>query len=97
MAADRECSYVLAKAPRRKVIREDLAQKEREEIEIIERFLPKQLGAEELKERIKKIIEETGAKSAADFGKVMGAASKQLVGQADGKMINATVKELLAS
>lgn len=77
--------------------REDLAQKEREEIEIIERFLPKQLGADELKERIKKIIEETGAKSAADFGKVMGAASKQLAGQADGKMINATVKELLAS
>lgn len=76
--------------------RTDLAQKEREELEVIERFLPKQLDAEQLKERIKKIIEETGATSQADFGKVMGAASKQLAGLADGKAINSTVKELLS-
>jgi uncharacterized protein YqeY len=76
--------------------REDLAQKEREELEVIERFLPKQLTADHLKEKLKKIIEETGATSQADFGKVMGAASKQLAGQADGKMISAIVKELLA-
>lgn len=75
--------------------REDLAQKEREELEVIERFLPKQLGADELKEKIKLIIKETGASSQSDFGKVMGIASKQLAGQADGKTISATVKELL--
>lgn len=76
--------------------RPDLAQKETEELEVIERFLPKQLDSEQLKERIKKIIEETGAISQADFGKVMGAASKQLAGQADGKVISTTVKELLS-
>jgi uncharacterized protein YqeY len=76
--------------------REDLAQKEREELEVIERFLPKQLTSEELNEKIKKIIEQTGATSQADFGKVMGAASKQLASQADGKAISAIVKELLS-
>lgn len=75
--------------------RDDLAQKEREELEVIERFLPKQLDHEQLKERIKKIIEETGASTQGDFGKVMGAASKQLAGLADGKAISSTVKELL--
>lgn len=75
--------------------REDLAQKEREELEVIERFLPKQLDAAQLKEKIRKIIEETGASTSAEFGKVMGAASKQLAGQADGKTISAVVKELL--
>lgn len=76
--------------------REDLAQKEREELEVIERFLPRQLSTDQIKERVKKIIEETGATSQADFGKVMGSASKQLAGQADGKIISAVVKELLA-
>jgi uncharacterized protein len=75
--------------------REDLAQKEREELEVIEKFLPKQLSAEELREKIKKIIDETGAASPADFGKIMGTASKQLAGLADGKAISAVVKELL--
>src|SRR5271154_3026242 len=68
--------------------REDLAKKEREEIEIIEKFLPKQLGAEELKTILSKIIIEVGATSPADIGKVMGAATKQLSGQADGKSIS---------
>lgn len=76
--------------------RVDLAQKETEELEVIERFLPKQLEGEQLRERIKKIIAETGASSQADFGKVMGAASKQLAGLADGKAISSTVKELLS-
>ena len=75
--------------------REDLAQKEREELEVIERFLPKQLSSEQLREEIKKIIEQTGASTPADFGKVMGTASKQLAGKADGKAISAVVKELL--
>jgi uncharacterized protein YqeY len=76
--------------------REDLAVKEREEIEVIEKFLPKQLSSEELKEIIAGIIKQTGATSAADMGKVMGAANKQLAGKADGKTISGIVKELLA-
>ena len=76
--------------------RNDLAQKEQEEIEVIEKFLPKQLSAEELKGIIANIIAETGASSPADMGKVMGAATKQLAGKADGKAISALVKELLA-
>jgi uncharacterized protein len=75
--------------------RADLALKESEEIEVIEKFLPKQLSAAELKEIITKIIAETGASSAADMGKVMGAATKQLAGKADGKAISGIVKELL--
>lgn len=76
--------------------RDDLAQKEKEEIEVIEKFLPKQLSADELKEIIAKIIAETGASSPADMRKVMGHATKQLAGNADGKTISAVVKELLA-
>ena len=76
--------------------REDLAQKEREEIEIIEKFLPKQLSEEELATAIRQIISDTGASSAADMGKVMGAATKQLAGRADGKTISTMVKQLLA-
>jgi len=75
--------------------RGDLAQKEQEEIEVIEKFLPKQLSAEELQLAIKKIISETGAASSADMGKVMGVATKRLGGKADGKTISAVVKELL--
>lgn len=76
--------------------RADLAQKEQEEMAVIEKFLPRQLSAEELKEALQKIIAEIGAASPADMGKVMGAATKQLAGKADGKTISATVKELLA-
>ena len=76
--------------------RADLAQKEQEEIEIIEKFLPKQLSADELKEELLLVIKESGASSAADMGKVMGAATKKLAGKADGKTISALVKELLS-
>lgn len=76
--------------------RADLAQKEQEEIAVIEKFLPRQLDGEALKAIIAKIIAETGASSAADIGKVMGVASKQLAGQADGKTINAVARELLS-
>lgn len=76
--------------------REDLASKEREEIEVIEKFLPKQLSESELRDIISGIIRETGASFPADMGKVMGAANKQLAGKADGKMIAGIVKELLA-
>lgn len=76
--------------------RPDLAQIEREEIEVIENYLPKQLTPDELKENISKIIRETGASSLADMGKVMSVATKQLAGLADGKSISAAVKELLS-
>ncbi|MFD2919097.1 GatB/YqeY domain-containing protein [Terrimonas rubra] len=76
--------------------RPDLAAKEAEEIAVIEKFLPAQLSAEELKTIIASIIADTGASSPADMGKVMGAASKQLAGKADGKAISAIVKELLS-
>jgi hypothetical protein len=75
--------------------REDLAIKEREEMAVIEKFLPKQLTESEIKEAVASIIKETGASSGADMGKVMGVASKQLAGKADGKTISAVVKELL--
>ena len=76
--------------------RADLAQKEMEEIAVIEKFLPKQLSQEELDAAVNAIIAETGASSAADMGKVMGVASKQLAGKADGKAIAAAVKALLS-
>jgi len=77
--------------------RADLAGKEKEEIEVIEKFLPKQMSAEELQSEIKKIIEETGATSPSDMGKVMGVATKKLAGKADGKTISDLAKKLLTS
>jgi len=77
--------------------REDLAAKEKEEMAVIEKFLPKQLDEAELKETIVKIIAETGASSPADMGKIMGIASKQLAGKADGKTISTIVKDLLTN
>lgn len=76
--------------------RPDLAAKEAEEIAVIEKFLPAQLSADELKAIITGIIASTGATGPTDMGKVMGAASKQLAGKADGKTISAIVKELLS-
>jgi len=75
--------------------RADLAKKEEEEIAVIEKFLPKQLSVEELKEALARIIADTGASSPSDLGKVMGMASKQFAGKADGKTISTLVKELL--
>jgi uncharacterized protein YqeY len=75
--------------------RADLAQKEIEEIAVIEKFLPAQLSEEELAKEITAIILAVGAASPQDLGKVMGVASKQLAGKADGKAIAASVKALL--
>ncbi|MFW2477886.1 MAG: GatB/YqeY domain-containing protein [Sediminibacterium sp.] len=77
--------------------RTDLAQKEKEEITVIEQFLPKQLEPEALKKIVAEIIASVGAAGPQDMGKVMGVASKQLAGQADGKAISAVVKELLSA
>lgn len=76
--------------------REDLAQKEREEIAVIATYLPEQLSDEELEARLKTIIAETGATSMRDMGKVMGLANQQLGGKAEGKAIAAKVKSLLS-
>ena len=76
--------------------RQDLVQKEQEELQIIEKFLPAQLSEADLKKELQQIIAETGAAAPADMGKVMGVATKKLAGRADGKAISTAVKELLA-
>lgn len=75
--------------------REDLAEKEQVELTIIEEFLPKQLSEAELTDKITAIIAQVGAAGPGDMGKVMGVATKQLAGLADGKAISAKVGELL--
>jgi uncharacterized protein YqeY len=77
--------------------RTDLAQKEEEEIRIIEQFLPKQLSEDEIKVVLKEIITEAGAKDIKDLGKVMSMATKKLAGLADGKVISALAKEILSA
>ena len=76
--------------------REDLAVKEREEIAVIEKFMPEQMSEADIKTIVATVIAETGAASPADMGKVMGVATRQLAGKADGKLISAIVKELLS-
>lgn len=76
--------------------RPDLAEEELTQAAIIETYLPKQMSEEELTAALKAIIEKVGATSAKDMGKVMGTATKELAGKADGKVISAKVRELLA-
>ena len=73
-----------------------MAENELAEAAVIEEYLPKQLSDEELTAELRKIIEQTGATSQKEMGKVMGVASKALAGRADGKVISAKVRELLA-
>jgi uncharacterized protein YqeY len=75
--------------------RADLAAKEKEEMEIIEKFLPQAMTTEEIQAALREIIAETGASGAGDAGKVMGIASKRMAGRADGKLIHQLVKEML--
>lgn len=77
--------------------REDLAAKELAQLEIINRYLPKQLSEAEVTEALKAILAEVGATGPQDMGKVMGAATKKLAGQADGKVISELVKKLLTA
>lgn len=103
ISADAEMKILMKAAKQRKDSlevyvaqnRPDLAEKEQAELSIIEEFLPKQLSDAELTERIAAIIVSVGATSPADMGKVMGVASKQLAGLADGKAISVKVGELL--
>lgn len=76
--------------------REDLAVKEREEIEVLSRYLPEQMSDDDLTAFITGLIQKTGASSMKDMGKIMGMASGQLAGKADGKSISAKVKALLS-
>ena len=75
--------------------RADLAKTEQEEIAVLEKFLPEQMSDEELRGQIIALISALGASSTADMGRVMGAATKQFAGKAEGKAISATVKDLL--
>ncbi len=77
--------------------RADLAQKEAEEIAVIEKFLPAQMSEEEVKAAVEAIVKELGVAGPQDLGKVMGVASKQLAGKADGKLIAAVAKNALTS
>ncbi|MBS1647710.1 MAG: GatB/YqeY domain-containing protein [Bacteroidetes bacterium] len=77
--------------------RADLAEVEIQQADVIESYLPKPLSAEEIKAEVQKVIAQVGATSAADMGKVMGAASKALSGKADGKAISEIVKQLLSA
>ncbi|WP_234697181.1 GatB/YqeY domain-containing protein [Nitrosophilus alvini] len=75
--------------------RMDLYEKETKEAELLKSYLPKQLSDEELEIELKRIIEEVGATSIKDMGKIMGKATKELAGRADGKRINAIVRKIL--
>lgn len=75
--------------------REDLLKNEEAEIAVIEKYMPKQLSEDELNTLLREIITRVGASGPGDLGKVMGIATKELAGQADGKTISATVKQLL--
>ena len=76
--------------------RQDLADAELAQVEVLESYLPKQLSQEEIEAEVKKIIAEVGATSMKEMGMVMGTASKQLAGKADGRVISEIVKKLLA-
>ncbi len=103
MTTEDELAVVMAASKKRKEAidvyktnnRNDLAQQEEAELQIIQEYLPKQLSADEVKEIVKKIVADVGATSDKDFGKVMGPVMKELKGKADGKIIQETVKSLL--
>lgn len=105
ISADKENKLLVKAAKQRKESadifiqqnRQDLADKELVQLEVINRYLPKQLSQDELVATLKGIIEQTGAKGLPDLGKVMGVASKALAGKADGKAISETVKQLLGA
>ena len=98
-----ELAILLSEAKKRKEAiemyqkggRTDLSDQEQRELEIINEYLPKQMGKEEARDRVIKIIKEIGAVSAKDFGKVMPVAMKELKGRIDGKVVQELVKEQL--
>lgn len=104
ISADTEMKLLMKAAKQRKDSvdlfreqgRDDLADKEQGELDIISEYLPKQLSEDELKTELQKVIEQAGASGPQDMGKVMGLATKALAGKADGKSISAMVKTLLS-
>lgn len=76
--------------------RQDLADEELAQVEVLEKYLPKQLTDEELTDKVKEIIQRVGAASMKDMGKVMGVATAELAGKAEGKLISNKVKALLS-
>lgn len=103
--SDEEATKILAKLAKQgrdtadiyvEQSRKDLAEEELAQVAVIEEYLPKQLSAEELKVELQAIIAQVGAQGPQDMGKVMGAATKALVGRAEGKAISTMVRQLLA-
>lgn len=105
ISADAESRILMKAAKQRKESaeifqkenRNDLAERELFQLEVINRYLPKQLSAEELRAAVETIIRETGATGPQDMGKVMGTATKALAGKADGRQISELVKQLLSA
>ena len=105
LTADAEARLLMKAAKQRKESadiflaqsRQDLVDRELLQLEIINRYLPQQLSESDLRKELERIIAEVGASGPQDMGKVMGAATKQLAGKADGKAISAVVKELLST
>lgn len=103
LSTDQEMKLLMKAAKQRKESadmylsnnRNDLAEIEQKELAVIEKFLPKQLSEAELTDKLKEIIGRVGAKGPQDMGKVMGTATKELAGLADGKVVSAMVKNLL--
>ena len=81
----------------RKGGRDDLAEKEAFELTLLEKYLPEQLSEEQIRQTVKNIVKNTGAGSMQDMGKVMGATMQELVGSADGKIVQKIVQEELSS
>ena len=104
LSSDQEMKLLMKAAKQRKDSaelykesgRDELANKEMLELEVINRYLPQQLSAEDLKEELKTLIGQLGATGPQDMGKVMGAATKKLAGKADGKTISTMVKAILS-
>ena len=102
---DRELQVVLTSVKKRreaieqyeKAGRQDLVEQEKAELQVLEEFLPKQLSREELRQEVARIIEEVGATSIKDCGRVMQAAMKVLRGKAEGKQVQQVVRQLLSS
>lgn len=76
--------------------RDELAAREKEQLKVIEKYLPEQAGQDEVRKIVQKIIEDTGASNMSQMGMVMGASMKELQGKADGKVVSEVVKELLS-
>ncbi len=77
--------------------RQDLIDKTNNELKVVEKYMPKQLSADDVKKIVTETVQQVGAASMKDFGKVMGAVMPKVKGQADGKLVNQTVKETLSN